>query len=258
MASTIDQNNRCKCRLSALFRLFAMCGWILAGFGFCLGPVFAQSERNLTVNGSLQFDRTHLVKMQEKMDSSVPKAPSKVKALFLSLALPGCGEYYAGSKRVGTIFLASEVTLWAGYLSLRTYGNWKKQDYQLFAAAHAGVDPSGKDHQFFVDVENFASIVDYNNAKLRQRNLNELYPEDKTHYWIWDKDSSRKQYEKMRLSSDKAYNVSLFMIAGIVLNHVVSGIDAVRAARQKEKLNIKVGMSNLNGKGFAISIIKTF
>lgn len=182
------------------------------------------------------FDASLLIRSQEPIvPESNLKSPSELKAFLLSFVLPGAGEYYAGSKKMAKIFFSSEVLLWTTYLSFRTYGNWKKDDYQQLAVSHAGVNLSGKDHQYFVNIENFNTLREYNEAKLQQRQFDELYPETSYYNWQWDSEASRQHFEKLRIASDKAYNRSLFVIGGIIVNHIISGIDALRIAKRSQK-----------------------
>jgi len=183
------------------------------------------------------------------------------KAFFLSLLVPGAGEYYAGSKKWATVFAVSELTLWTTFTAFRMYGNMKRDDARLFAAAHAGIDLSGKDDRYFVNIENFMSLGDYNAFKLKQRDLNALYPEDETHAWQWDSETSRRRYERMRVASDRAYSRSTIVVAAVILNHLVSGVDAIRVMNQRESLsekNLQVGFVPLHGPGMALAVRKSF
>jgi hypothetical protein len=187
--------------------------------------------------------------------------PGKGKAFFLSFVLPGAGEYYAGSKKWATVFAVSELTLWTTFTAFRIYGNGKRDDSRIFAAAHAGVNPSGKNDQYFIDIENFMSIVDYNDFKLQRRDLAALYPEDATYSWQWDSESSRAKYENLRVAKDRAYSRSMIVIAAVVLNHLVSGVDAIRVANQKSSLsekNVQVGFIPLKGNGMVLAVSKRF
>jgi hypothetical protein len=206
------------------------------------------------------FDRSFLIQEEPSPGPSVNN-PSKGKAFMFSLVLPGAGEYYAGSRKMARIFFGVEVFLWAAYFSFRSYGNWKRDDYRQFAAVHAGVDPSGKDHTYFVDVENYDNIRDYNQAKLQQRNVDAMYPETGEYAWDWDSEASRKTFESLRLASDTAYKRSLFVIGGVVLNHLISAIDAVRLARKSgppDPNRMTMGVAGIPHGGMMVTIHKSF
>ncbi len=163
-----------------------------------------------------------------------PAAPSRTKALALSLVLPGAGEYYAGSRRSAVVFFGAECALWAVFGGFKGYAGSRLQDCRLYAAGRAGADPWGKGRDFLVAMENFMTLADYNEAKLRQRDLTAVYPEGGAYEWNWDSDASRRRFERMRISSDRADRAALFTAGGIALNHIVSGINAMRIARRAE------------------------
>ena len=168
---------------------------------------------------------------------------SKGKAFFLSLLLPGMGERYAGSKKMSYVFLTSEVLLWAGYGSFWTYGQWRKEDYRVFAATHAGVDLAGKTDTYFVNIGNYADIYEYNQAKLRQRNLDDYYRDTEAYFWQWDSAGNRAKFEGIRIASDRAFNRSLFTLGGILANHLISAIHAVWAVHRHNRHFQEPGIS---------------
>jgi hypothetical protein len=163
-----------------------------------------------------------------------PGAPSRGGAFALSLLLPGAGEFYAGSRTSGWVFLGTECALWGLFAGLEGYSGSRLDDCRLTAAGHAGVNPAGKGRDFLVALENYMTLAEYNEAKLRQRDLAALYPEGGAWDWRWDSPSARRRYEHMRISADRAARGALFTAGGIALNHIVSGIDAIRAARKAE------------------------
>ncbi|HEX9934644.1 MAG TPA: hypothetical protein VGB38_05545 [bacterium] len=204
------------------------------------------------------FDRSDLLPESDRGSSDSARTAVPAKAFFLSLMLPGAGEYYAGSTKMGNAFLCTEIALWGCYAMFRAYGDCREQDYKLFAAAHAGVDLNGKDPAFFVNVEDHSSLTDYNDLRLKQRYWEALYPEDQTHFWKWDSDASRLRFKALRLSSDRAYNRALIVVGAIVANHIVSGIDAVRVAKKKERLNLRIVLNAMGNRGMAVSVVKGF
>lgn len=233
-----------------------------------LGMVFGGSNpdqpdsQRFISESSTDFHRSLLVSSQNtSVYESDLKSSSGIKAFLLSFVLPGVGEYYAGSKKMAKIFFSSEILLWTTYFSFRTYGNWKKGDYQNLAVSRAGVNLSGKDHSYFVNIENFNSIREYNEAKLQQRQFDEVYPETPYYQWQWDSETSRHQFEKLRISSDTAYHRSLFVIGGIVINHIVSGINALRLVRKNRQENenrVRIGLAGLPEGGMMVLLWKSF
>lgn len=240
------------CLLSILVFSLTSSGW---------GKEDSRGNEQSRFGSPKRFDRSILLDQKTSVSRTIQKTPSRGKAFLLSLILPGAGEYYAGSKKMAAIFFGTEILLWATYGSFRTYGNWKKDDYKRFATVHAGIHPTGKDYQYFVDVENYMDIRSYNEAKLKQRDVNALYPENEEYSWKWDGEASRKRFEKLRLASDDAYTRALFVIGGIVVNHIISGIDAIRVARKQQKAfaeNVHMGVIVLPEGGVCFQLWKCF
>jgi len=154
---------------------------------------------------------------------------SKGKALFLSILIPGLGEYSAGHKTRAKAFFITEVLLWSTYAGFKTYENWIEDEYRVFATTHARVDVAGKSHKYFVNIGNYDNIYDYNATKLNYRQLEDVYPDD--HAWDWDSDANRHDFKMMRIRSDNANYRALFTLGTILVNHIVSAIDAVWVSR---------------------------
>lgn len=154
---------------------------------------------------------------------------SKGKALFLSMLIPGLGEYSAGHKTRAKVFFITEVLLWSTYAGFKTYENWIEDEYRIFATTHARVDAAGKLHKYFVNIGNYDNIYEYNATKLNYRQLEDVYPDD--YAWDWDSDANRHDFKMMRIRSDNANYRALFTLGTILVNHIVSAIDAVWVSR---------------------------
>jgi hypothetical protein len=182
--------------------------------------------------------------------------PSKAKAFLMSFVLPGSGEWASDAKHRAVFFLGVETMLWATHVILKQQAVSQEHDYRLFASAHAGFNPVGKDHEDFVNVENYPSVRAYNEAKLQQRNLKAVYPEDALHSWKWDGEADRRSFETMRARADRRRTASLFMIGGIVANHIISGIDAAWSAGRAS--SVRVGVAGLPEGGAVFLLTKSF
>ena len=114
---------------------------------------------------------------------------------------------------------------------------------------------------YFVSIENYDNIRDYNEAKLRQRNVEALYPENAIYNWDWDRESSRLEYEKLRISSDRAYDTSKIVVGLVVVNHIMSAVDALRASRATNKAyerRLEVGFEELPEGGAKLTVLRRF
>ena len=164
-------------------------------------------------------------------DSADARETSAKKAFFLSLLIPGAGQYYVGEKGWAKAFLLSEGLLWLGYAGFREYGSWRENDYRVFASVRAGVDPEGKDAEFFDDVGFYDSVFERNRVTCWQEGPEaSLFAEGSQPSWAWDSEASRLTFRSLRSSSLTARERSLYMVGGLILNHVMSAIQAARSA----------------------------
>jgi hypothetical protein len=140
------------------------------------------------------------------------------------------GELYAGDFSSGKYFLVSEGLLWLTYAAFEIYGNSVRTDARTFATANAGVNPAGKNDQFYVDVGNFMNVADYNDKKLRDRSPSLVYDPAAGYAWAWGSDAQRLTFRDLRVHSENMFNNKKFVGAALLINHVASAINAARAA----------------------------
>jgi hypothetical protein len=93
----------------------------------------------------------------------------------------------------------------------------------------AGVSFGGKDADFEVNVGNFLTIDDYNQAKLLNREYDKLYT-DPAFSWAWASDEARNQFREERIRSDRILQAAKFAVAGLVVNRIISAFAAGRGA----------------------------
>ena len=144
-----------------------------------------------------------------------------------SLVLPGWGEYSLDNQIRGRIFVLSETVLLLAILGSYSVAQRQEIEYKAYAAEHAGIDLIGKDRQFWVDIGNYSSLFTFNEEHLRWRDFNALYEDNDTWAWAWDSSNNRERFENTRIASDSWRLRGSFLIGGVVLNHIVSAIDAL-------------------------------
>lgn len=161
-------------------------------------------------------------------------AKEKGQALFLkSLVIPGWGQFEGGRPKHALAFLSADFLLIGSALSLNHHGKQLRNDYEAFAASHAGVIGShGK--EFYIDVANWISVFDYNEQRMADRSFGAVY-DTETEYWMWDSESNRAKMDEMRLTSDRSLNRVIYAVALIGVNHVVSAFHAGRLQSQSKK-----------------------
>lgn len=158
------------------------------------------------------------------------KSPSR--AVLYSFLLPGLGEIYVGDSRLKTVgFLTAEVGIWSSFVFFRHLGKWKKDDYIEYAAVYAGVDPSGKDDEFYDMVGFYSNRDEYNKVSRVYTRENPFYPETSSWDWQWLDESYRDEYRDIKNDSKAAYRNANFALGAAALNRAVAMVFAWRSAR---------------------------
>ena len=187
-------------------------------------------------------------------------------AIAYSLLLPGMGELYADGYDSGIYFTVADGVFWGALAGLNIYGNWQQDNYKSFAQSNGGISNAGKDEDYYANISSYLSIYEYNRGKELNREFDQVY-DVKTHFWNWENNNERRKYREMWSSSENAYNSIRFAVGALVLNRIVSAINAVRLVNKYNKgleenlsWNISVGLvtdPNLPS-GISLSFVKTF
>ena len=168
-------------------------------------------------------------------------------AFFLSLALPGSGEFYMGRRTQTAWFLTTEILLWTGLAANSLYTDHLVEEYRIYAIQHASVNEEGKDKQFWMDIGKYNSIYDFNEQRRRDRYFDAIYLDEEANFWLWDSKENRLKYDESRLRANEIANQSVYFFASIVLNHLISAVNSLRIARKHnrdlaEKANWSLGI----------------
>jgi hypothetical protein len=95
-----------------------------------------------------------------------------------------------------------------------------------------------------VDIGNYLSANDYNQAKMRNRENNLLYT-DPSYSWQWDSDADRSSFKTARIRSDEIYQNAKFVIAAAVVNRIFSAFSAGRSTAAYNRKVLIEGAWNL-------------
>ena len=163
----------------------------------------------------------------QQLDPTVDQQKPFFSPVVKSLVFPGWGEYSLDNQIRGRFFVLSETVLLLAILGSYSVSQRQETEFRAYAAEHAGISPVGKDRQFWVDIGNYSSLLAFNEEHLRWRDFNALYEDNDTWAWAWDSGNNRERFENMRIASDSWRLRGSFLIGGVVLNHIVSAIDAL-------------------------------
>lgn len=218
-----------------------LCLILLSGF---LGSGFAQTaeRKNLLEARSIALEGVKQETMQSAyIQQELPGRQTAVSgrksgglAILYSLLLPGMGELYAGSYESGKYFTIAEGALWGVYAGFKIYGNWQRDNYKSFALTHGNINPAIDDADLYADMGDYVSVDAYNTSKALQAEFNEMY-DAKVRYWSWADNQQRKEYRNMWVSSEQAFNNVRFAVAGMVVNRIISAINAARMVSKYNK-----------------------
>ena len=173
-----------------------------------------------------------VVSVQGQIYQSSNEVPSLRRVILKSAILPGLGQYNIGKSGTGKLFTITEVSLFLILYQSVMILHSTENRFKTFAADHAGINPSRKDAQYFVDIGNYNCFDDYNEEQQRFRNPRNVYPPDEGYDWEWDTETNRDKFRVMRKKRDTVKKITRFTIGGIVLNHIVSSIHALYLHRK--------------------------
>ncbi len=166
------------------------------------------------------------------------------------MLLPGMGELYANGYESGKYFTIADGVLWGTFTGFDLYGNWQAKNYKSFAESKGGVKLDNKDADYFANIGIYQSLDEYNSVMELNRNFEKVY-NPSTHYWNWSSQDQRKEYRDMWTSSEAAFTNVRFVVGALILNRVISAINAVRLVSAYNKnlpkelsWNISVGVEN--------------
>jgi len=235
---------------------------IIILFALFASTVFSQNSQQkfqMQLKDEISQNNPGRSNMQLLNFAKIEKKNSGV-AMLLSFVLPGMGELYAGSFESGKYLLITDAVLWGTVIGLNSYGNWKKDNYKSFAETYGGVSLSGKDENYFAHLGEYLSVDDYNREMDLQREYSSVYNTDK-YYWNWVSESRRKEYKEMWRSSEQAFNSIRFAVGALILNRVISVINAIRLvtahnkeAERQNSLDISFAPNYLENKAVGMSL----
>jgi hypothetical protein len=173
---------------------------------------------------------------------------------------------YADAYDSGVYFTIADGVLWGTYIGMNVYGNWQKDRYISYAQTNADITTENKDDDYYATISEYLSIDQYNDQKAFERNFDEMYNTEQ-YFWKWNTSEERKTYRDMWVSSEQTLNDVRFVVWGLLLNRVVSAINAVRlVSRYNNNLNQEVGWNVSlgvqsypdNSSSYNINFITTF
>ena len=165
-----------------------------------------------------------------------PTKKSPGLAIAMAAVVPGTGQIYLGHRH-GYVQLGTEVVAWLSYLSLHKSGADKQTQYKSYtgnATASTIADANHWQFDRYCPTTSDCDTTDYNDL-LRQ------WSADRTRFYEsitdtryvrgWTDATARAHYLDLRKQSNRFLRLSRNATAVVVINHVISLIDAVHATK---------------------------
>jgi hypothetical protein len=211
--------------------------YFIVVFSFIISISFAQDVKSISsLKQSLNFKNGY-----ELGQTLVPKFSINADkksiglAILYSLLLPGMGELYADGYESGKYFTIAEAGLWLTFGGMKYYSNREKNNYFSFAESYGSVtNMGGKNGDYYADIGNYLNISDFNDDMAKQGKFDKMY-NTSTHNWNWNSNTDRKSYRELWTSSESWNNNIRFVVGGMILNRLVSAINAVRLTARYNK-----------------------
>jgi hypothetical protein len=135
-------------------------------------------------------------------------------------------------------------------LGIHIRANDLETDFRTLAQSRSGANLTDKDRDYLIALGNFDSLSDYNEAQLRSRRWNALFPETPEYQWSWESTADRLQYQDTREKVDRTRNQLPTLIVLMVGNRIASGISAYLRAQNRSENFPEAGLIYLNEPGY--------
>ena len=173
--------------------------------------------------------------------------------LWKSLILPGWGEKQINYNKRGNALMFTEYGLWVSYIFCVNQSSSYKNDYKNHGEHYANVDWSNKNDLYAANVGNYNSLQEYNEIKARDFLYEDMYAIDGNidYNWNWESRKERLKYDTWRNKSKNYSEIKGFLVAGMLLNRLISVIDVVILER-RNKLTSEIIRNDNNSMSFNI------
>ena len=228
--------------------------------------LFAQNKSTKSLLELKQQINLQMIPQNDLLKTNGLEKKNTGLAILYSALLPGMGELYAGDYSLGKYLTIADGVFWGFFAGFTIYGNNQENNYKAFAQSFGKVIPQGKDDKYYATIGDYISIDQYNRVQELNRNFDKTLDPVSDH-WDWKDNPTRKEYRDTWSSSEQAKNNIRFAVGALILNRIVSVINAVRLVSKHNKMvseqlswNISFGISNPQTfpGSFNVNFVKVF
>ena len=150
-----------------------------------------------------------------------------------SLILPGWGEKKLNINNKSKAHLLAEMILISSVMFTDSQYSSYRNDYRVYGADKAGVNWYGKSDLYAAHVGNYDSMDTFNNQQLLIFGPTAFIYYNESYSWDWQGDSiMRNRYDSLRNKSETYNEAKGFLIAGMLLNRIISFINVISIERK--------------------------
>ena len=170
-----------------------------------------------------------------------------------SLILPGWGEKKLNINNKSKTHLLSELILVSSVMFTDSQYSSYRNDYRVYGSDEAGVNWYGKSDLYAAHVGNYDSMELFNNQQLLNFGPTAFIYYNDSYSWDWQGDSiMRNRYDSLRNKSETYNEAKGFLIAGMLLNRIISFINVISIER-KNNVNSEFFYKNDGNMNFQIN-----
>lgn len=167
-----------------------------------------------------------------------PERSGGAGAFARSLVIPGWGQSWLKQPEKGRFQFYLDLGLVALTTGLAHYASAKEDEYMSYGQQVAGARRVDRDSDYWVHVAKYDSREDYNQAMLRANRPEQRYL-DPADDWSWPTRDQRGHFRNTRALSEDAYSQALAAGGAILMNHLISGIHALKLAGDRPESGLR-------------------
>ena len=182
--------------------------------------------------------------------------PSSIGTGFIkNIVVPGWG---FEDKQQSKKHLFREVIIWGAMLSASKSSDMLQDYYSSYGIDYADADIANNDLQYSMNVGNYNSMSLYNEAMLRKRQGQDVYPENEGYEWEWNSNDQRVRYRRMFEASSNLGKVADFAVAGLMINRMIAGISYIYYHRTGNTSKVSSDFSKIDKNTFLLNVKYNF
>ena len=167
--------------------------------------------------------------------------------ILKNLIIPGWGfEQLENHKDQSKKFFLREAIIWSSFLTSRTSSDLFEDYYISYGIDYSNADILRYDEGYSINVGNYDSMSEYNEAMLRKRKPEDVYPYGEGYDWEWNSTNNRLKYKKILQVSRDLDKIGDFAVASLLIHRAVSVINYMYYAQTGKNSKFSSDISKTN------------